>query len=384
MKNSLPGPARIVYVSAGNSSGPWNGATWASAFQSLQDALAAAPGQRLEIWVAEGTYRPSDMRDPAASFVLREGVELYGGFAGTETKRAQRDWKTRSTILSGDIGGTNFSLNSLHVVTGANGAVLDGFTIRDGKANGGTYDGHGGGMVNYRRAPQAGPMATATGYSPVVRHCTFTHNYAHEGGAVYDYDRGAPQFIDCRFVENSADYGGAIVDRVGVRSVMTKCEFVDNQALWRAGAVYLDYGARPLITDCRFQGNHSQCHGGAIATISRASQLERTIPLLVRCTFSENVADKRGGAIANSDHSILGLDTCTFTGNRAAAGGGVANDYRARTVLLDSRFTANRADSDADISTDDTSRVSRDRSEWPDQTAASSPPRPRGFGPPGQ
>jgi len=381
------GPARIVCVRAANTAGPFDGNTWATAFASLQDALAVAPGRRLEIWVAEGAYRPSENHDRAASFVLREGVELYGGFAGTETARVQRDWKLRATILSGRLGEPGYCAgNSFHVVTGASGAVLDGFTIRDGNADSATYDGHGGGMINYRRAPQSGPMGLATGYSPVVRNCTFTQNHAREGGAVYDYDRGAPQFIDCRFVENGALYGGAIVDRVGVRSTITNCEFVGNNAVWRAGAVYLDYGARPVITDCRFQGNRSQCHGGAIATISRASQLENTIAVLVRCSFIENTAGHRGGAIANNDQSVLGLDGCTFTANTAASGGALANNYRAQAVLLDCHFSKNTAakEKETDTATDDTSRVSRARADWPSQTVAPSPALPRGFGPPGR
>jgi predicted outer membrane repeat protein len=212
------------------------------------------------------------------------------------------------------------------------------------------------------------------------------HNHAREGGAVYDYDRGAPQFIDCRFVENGALYGGAIVDRVGVRSTITNCEFVGNNAVWRAGAVYLDYGARPVITDCRFQGNRSQCHGGAIATISRASQLENTIAVLVRCSFIENTAGHRGGAIANNDQSVLGLDGCTFTANTAASGGALANNYRAQAVLLDCHFSKNTAakEKETDTATDDTSRVSRARADWPSQTVAPSPALPRGFGPPGR
>jgi predicted outer membrane repeat protein len=198
---------------------------------------------------------------------------------------------------------------------------------------------------------------------------------------VYNYDRGLPQFIDCRFIENSADYGGAIVDRVGVRSAMTGCVFENNTARWRAGALYLDYGARPNLTDCRFTGNRSDCHGGAVAAVSRASQLEATIPVFKNCSFAGNRAKTAGGAIANFDNSILGLDHCTLSDNQAGQGGGaIALQFRARAVLVDCQLSGNRADQGpADLAPDETSTVSDSRRDWPDQTA---PPRPAGFGPP--
>ncbi len=360
------GPARVICVNAA-AAGAGDGKSWKTAFPTLQAAMADARDDRAEVWVAAGVYEPTDGKDRAASFQLRSNVDLYGGFRGGEAERADRDWKANITVLSGDIGEDgNRSDDSYHVVVGADGAVLDGFAIRDRFADGRTYDGKGGGMINYARAPQSGPMGPATGYSPVVRNCTFEGNYAHAGGAVYDYDRGAPQYENCRFVWNMAEEGGAIVERVGVKATMTECVFEKNQARWKAGAVSLDYGARLTMTKCRFEGNECDGDGGAIAMVSRASQLENTVALLKGCWFEGNLSRGRGGAIAASDASILALDSCVFSTGHAATGGGVAIDGRARAVVLVCTFSENRAEvADADIASDDPGAISRDESDWP-------------------
>jgi hypothetical protein len=73
----------IIYVDADAPGPTHDGSTWDFAYTDLQDALADAdPGQ--QIWVAEGTYKPSveygGSGDRYRSFQLKNGVALYGGF----------------------------------------------------------------------------------------------------------------------------------------------------------------------------------------------------------------------------------------------------------------------------------------------------------------
>jgi hypothetical protein len=56
----------------------------------------ANPGD--QIWVAAGTYIPID-EVRGHSFWLKNGVKIYGGFAGTESKLEQRNWVDNETIL---------------------------------------------------------------------------------------------------------------------------------------------------------------------------------------------------------------------------------------------------------------------------------------------
>ncbi len=119
--------AGTLYVDARSSAG--DGRTWQTAYRSVEDALRqAATGD--ELWVAAGTYRLTERSD---TFLMKSGVAVYGGFAGNESNRSQRDWRKNKTILDGN--------GAYHVVTGADQAILDGFTVTGGNGLGGPRGG---------------------------------------------------------------------------------------------------------------------------------------------------------------------------------------------------------------------------------------------------
>ena len=164
------GEGRVIHVDA-NATGIGDGASWETAYKHLQDALSAAAAGD-EIWVAEGVYQPDRgggrmAGDWSASFSLKNGVGLYGGFAGHEVSREERGPAGRSTVLSGAID-SNVSNRSLHVVTARDlnaSAVLEGFVIRNGRAIRFDEAGKGGGLY-------------AVFASPTITNCVFERNIA--------------------------------------------------------------------------------------------------------------------------------------------------------------------------------------------------------------
>ena len=160
--------------------------------------------------MAEGTYIPTtdETGDTSPeyprmmSIVLKSGVEVYGGFDGTETELTQRDISSNTTILSGDMNGddgasfANNSENVYHVVSGADNAVLDGFTIIGGNATGGpgtnTY--FGGGVFN-------------NSASPSISNCVITENSAVYGAGAYGAG-GSPSFDGCVLSANESPGSG--------------------------------------------------------------------------------------------------------------------------------------------------------------------------------
>ncbi|MBN2549407.1 MAG: hypothetical protein JXB15_09635 [Anaerolineales bacterium] len=146
-------PPATIYVDL-NAGGADDGTSWVDAFIDLQSALYWAQSGATKVWVAQGTYKPGGAR--VNTFQLLSGVEIYGGFptgGGDGTFKA-RNWESYPVTLSGDIGIlADISDNSYHVVDASytdNTAILDGFSIRNGNADGAEYRYYyGGGIYNW-------------------------------------------------------------------------------------------------------------------------------------------------------------------------------------------------------------------------------------------
>lgn len=226
------------------------GESWAEALGSVQEGLDVAGSLisegaccNVEVWVAVGTYTPTDTTDSTdartATFQLLANVGLFGGFAGTELLRSDRNIAANVTVLSGDIGTPgDTSDNSYHVVMGATGATLDGFTVSGGNANGDSARNEGwvrgGGIYNSDAAS-------------TIRNCTFTQNNGSNGAAAYNY-RNSPSIANCTFTHNT---GNNALFNHGSSAMIASSLFANNSG---AGIYSTDSG-EPTITNCTIVNN---------------------------------------------------------------------------------------------------------------------------------
>ncbi len=292
-----------------------------------------------------------DRRTPFALGVssvmeMKEGVEIYGGFAGWETDRDQRNWTANPTSIDGQSAGRCVQAIGTYW-SDRTAAVLDGFIIRNGNAEGT----QGGGMYMVEcsptirncvfaanRAAYGGGISVYAGSSPLVVDCTFTGNQAngrfYGGGAVYV--RGSySRLINCSMIGNNASFGGA-VNIVSSQTEMTGCELIGNAGSIDGGAVQV-VSSHVMITDCTFSGNTSPGDGGAIRGV-------KTTGMVVGCEFASNSAGEnggRGGGISTSSRMIT-VTNSTFIGNSAYTGGGIFSE-ESDALVENCIFAGNRS-----------------------------------------
>ena len=278
-----------IFVKAGANG---NGTSWDNAFGTLTEALAHAKNGD-QVWVAAGTYTPSVNADRHASFQIKDGIKVYGGFAGTETSLVQRATDLHKTILSGEIGQPGLADNSYNVVyfeKVSKNTVLDGFIITGGNANGegeaAARNRCGGGIYN---------NGSNGASKPTIANCTLQKNAGRDGAAIYNNGRkgeASPTFTNCNFNFNEAGLDG--------------------------GAMYNDGREKgisnPVLKNCTFASNMGT-YGGAIFNATETGVCNL---YLENCAFNDNSAYLRGGAVFNMngvDKCVMELLDCSFTGN---------------------------------------------------------------------
>ena len=355
MYNFGGSPTLINCTFTGNSSGPLlpprkfvdagatganDGTSWTDAYNYLQDALAVAEDGD-EIHVAQGVYKPAGYGTPplpppppypesvlppplppyppppptppldrTATFELKNGVVIKGGYAGFgEPNPNTRDIELYETVLSGDIGivGDN-SDNSFHVVTGNETdetAVLDGFTVTGGNANGSSYiNKRGGGMH--------------CDSDTTITNCTFIGNSADwGGGGMYCGPTSCcatkPTITNCTFIGNSAgvEGGGMVVGDSDPK--LTNCKISGNSAGSRGGGVMFVNDNFSSMVNCLINGNSADWGGGIYGVFCFKWKM-------TNCTVSDNSATERGGGMYNQYDCHMTLTNCIFRGNRDSGG----------------------------------------------------------------
>ncbi len=302
----------LMYVNQANNSGTYNGNTWATAYQNLEDALNApvvcTPSQ---VWVAAGTYKPTATTNRDISFAMKNNLTVYGGFPNTGNPTfAQRNTINNITTLSGDIGVANDATdNSYHVINNAAGlnntAILDGFVVTNGNANGtGSFRDIGGAMLN-------NPAGAPNICNPRIDNCIFKNNSATNGGAVYNNGISAtasPTFTNCVFQNNSATNGAAFYNDGSTSGIsnptIVNATFTENIAAALGNVVYSTAASGSSMADftnCIFWNN-----GGANTFSNNASSINVTYSLFE--PFVNNYTNGAGNLTTTVSPFVLDSD----------------------------------------------------------------------------
>ncbi len=327
-RGAYEAPPLPIYVDQ-SAGGINSGYSWAHAFNDLQDAFLWGRSGVAEIWVAQGTYRPGELR--TSTFQLLDGMAVYGGFppGGGDGTFGARDLTTLlGSELSGDVGPLGLHDNVYHVVTASdvNVATLDGLRITGGNADG-IFSGHGFGGGIY--APQGHPQLT---------NVTFRDNHAGSGGGGAFFEGSDASLSNCHFFDNSTvTRGGGLLFLNGGRLQIRDGSFRANDGGYFGGGLAVS-GGRVTVVDAEFWENKAVYGGGIFA--DEASAYVSSV------TFARNSATGWGGGIIIGLDSELTMSDSVFTLNGAGmAGGGLAGGGTSLTVS-NVTFSGNRAGTD--------------------------------------
>jgi hypothetical protein len=322
-----------IYVDA-DAVGDNTGVSWANAFKSLADACAASEhlpaALSAEIWIAEGTYRPSESRDKTAYFKVRGNTGYYGGFAGTEAAKDDRVPDTHSVVITGDLGGGVYAEHLfMNSSLGNRNAAFGEMKFTGARALTGTY--RCGPAIYVDSANnititnsdfedlQAGSSGGAV-YANLIKDsititdCDFTNTESRfDGGAVYAFalSGGSVTITDCGFESISgSDSGGAVYAYSSGGSVsITDCDFESISGSDSGGAVtaVVSYSGSVSITDCGFTNTESENYGGAVYVSVPSDSVSIT-----DCDFKNTEAGSYGGAVFIAATATATITGCNF------------------------------------------------------------------------
>lgn len=260
----------IKYVTQ-SGAGLKNGSSWANAWSdSLFAANLHLQPAGTELWVAKGSYKPSYgapgsiAAPPTYTFLIPNGVKLYGGFAGTETLLTDRApgfiHTSNETKLSGLLSTPDPFWNNRtgYVVHMTGCEKLDGFTISDGYISGikviGFCSNNASAAINnciIQDNGAAGDNAAGgiavvnTGAAPVgINNCFIVGNRGASSGGITCTD-GKIKLLNCVFTKNV----GAVLNATGPSSAIyflrssgniTNCTFVGNNTNPSSGLFALE------------------------------------------------------------------------------------------------------------------------------------------------
>ncbi|GEM_PF-1321741 len=342
------GTLEVIYVHDESPAAPadQNGAGWDSAFEDLQDALAIATAGH-EIRVAGGIYHPDEAaaghasvtdNDRSSTFSIPAGVTLNGSYDSSTGEQKIGDYvSTLSGDLDGDdiVGegyvdsdpGTNTKNNNAYsVVTALNipnasPAILNGFRITSGRADGSGSTAEGNGAALYVDASDG----------LTVSNIIFVGNYSqNDGGALYWLNSGA-EISDCSFEQNHAVDSGSAIYTDTSSLTLQDCDFLSNKA--SEGTLNIQE-AGALVERCIFRGNEAEGGGGIYVDELGNATIRNSL-------LFGNRAILGGGVAAYGE---VDLENTTIANNSASGTGGGVSCFQGSTVTLKNSIVTDNLD----------------------------------------
>ncbi|MDD3877384.1 MAG: T9SS type A sorting domain-containing protein [Bacteroidales bacterium] len=313
--------AAIIYVNH-SATGMNNGTSWANAYTDLETAMLFAMSGD-EIWVAKGTYFTSLSNDRNSSFVLNNGVKLYGNFLGNETNINQRvdlipdasgSNRTNETILSGDIGVLNDSTDNaghvMYIVGNTLPIIIDGVKVTGGNAILTVGKGKGGGIY----IENAGSVFLN---NIIVSHNTGSAGLDGKGSGIY--------------IENATSF--SINNSSIVNNFLIDDPLVSGNAIYLGGGIYINC-PQNQISNCfvennKIQSNRSSSEGGGLYIINNLNLGIFNTSIInnsVISTGTSSIKYLKGGGIACSGNvaSIIDLNSVDISLNSITTSRGEA------------------------------------------------------------
>ena len=307
-----PTPAGRILRVAPDGSDANDGSSWDNAFRSVQaaiDRLASTGNGRGEVWVKTGTYSPTSLLASGdqltAAFIMRDGVSVYGGFAGWESSRAKRPkkqggmpWEFANVTTfqaSGYMDAASWNATELKwsIVSSSNHVVwFDGTEL---EADGGYKD--------FSSVTVLDGVTVLGGRASLARASV----YCGDRGAGLYMDNANARLVNCIVTQNVAEGPGGGVYLGGGR--IESSLLFNNSSDADGGAVYVDNSGLVL----RSMLTNNAAGNGAAVCLARNGDYTDGDPhpeyLILSTSVVSNNTARKNGAVYCDEGGVLTQNT---------------------------------------------------------------------------
>ena len=297
----LPKYEGIIYVTQ-EGGGNFSGDSWTNAMSSVQDAMNFAFMNNAVVWVAAGIYHGNGTSENA--FEMKQGVSVYGGFAGDEDANydlSQRDFESNTSILDGQY--RQRVLMQPEVYSDDKAVVWDGFTIQNGRVNG---DGAGA----YLRG-------NSTLRNCVVRYNTIVNESSYYsdgkyGAGIYvnnDYSEFITTISYCVITDNGFEYDQNPGYGAGIYSEYTNIDHTEishNTSPREGAGLYAGY--KTQVSNSLIHHNRTSRKAGGVYVYGSECRF-------INCDMVNNTSSSNGAGVY-SEYGDAEFANCIIWGNK--------------------------------------------------------------------